>query len=52
MFRDPVCGLPLTETKEEFKAEVRGQTYHFCGEYCKRAFLRGKRIAYFCTAEV
>ena len=48
MIRDPVCGLPLTEMKEEFKAEVRGQTYHFCGEYCKRAFLRGKRIAYFC----
>ena len=21
MIRDPVCGLPLTETKEEFKAE-------------------------------
>lgn len=48
MIRDPVCGLPLTETKEEFDAEVRGRTYHFCGEYCKRAFLRGKKIAYFC----
>ena len=48
MIRDPVCGMPLTETKEEFKAEVRGKTYYFCGEYCKRAFLRGKRIAYFC----
>jgi len=48
MIKDPVCGLPLTEPKEEFKVEVRGQTYHFCGEYCKRAFLRGKKIAYFC----
>lgn len=48
MIRDPVCGLPLTEPKEEFKAEVRGRTYHFCGEYCKRSFLRGKKIAYFC----
>ncbi len=47
MIRDPVCGLPLNETNTEFKAEVRGRTYHFCGEYCKRAFLRGKRIAYF-----
>jgi starch phosphorylase len=47
MIRDPVCGMPLTETKEKFKAEVRGQTYYFCGEYCKRAFLRGKKIAYF-----
>jgi starch phosphorylase len=47
MIRDPVCGMPLTETKEEFRAEVRGRTYHFCGEYCKRAFLRGKKIAYF-----
>ncbi len=26
---------------------MRGRTYHFCGEYCKRAFLRGKKIAYF-----
>ena len=47
MIRDPVCGLPLTEPKDEFKAEVRGRTYYFCGEYCKRAFLRGKKIAYF-----
>jgi starch phosphorylase len=47
MIRDPVCGLPLAEPKEEHTAEVRGKTYHFCGEYCKRAFLRGKRIAYF-----
>ena len=48
MIRDPVCGLPLTDLKEEFKAEVRGRTYYFCGEYCKRAFLQSKRIAYFC----
>lgn len=48
MIRDPVCGMPLTETKPEFKAEVRGRTYNFCGEYCKRAFLQGKKIAYFC----
>ena len=47
MIRDPVCGLPLTKTKEKFKIEVRGRTYHFCGEYCKRAFLKGKKIAYF-----
>jgi starch phosphorylase len=40
--------MPLTEPKEEFKAEVRGRTYHFCGEYCKRNFLKGKKIAYFC----
>jgi starch phosphorylase len=47
MIRDPVCGMPLPEPKEEFKAEARGKTYYFCGEYCKHAFLRGKRIAYF-----
>jgi len=47
LIRDPVCGLPLTEPKKEFKAEVRGKTYYFCGEYCKRSFLRGKKIAYF-----
>lgn len=48
MIRDPVCGLPLHELKDEFKAEVRGRTYHFCGEYCKRSFLQGNKIAYFC----
>ena len=48
MIRDPVCGLPLAETKEEFKAEVRGRTYYFCGEYCKHAFLKREKIAYFC----
>ena len=47
MIRDPVCGLPLAESKEDYKTEVRGKTYHFCGEYCKRSFLRGKKIAYF-----
>ncbi len=47
MIRDPVCGLPLTDPREEFKTEIRGKTYHFCGEYCKRSFLRGKKIAYF-----
>ncbi len=47
MIRDPVCGLPLPEKKEKFKAEVRGKTYYFCGEYCRRAFLQGKKIAYF-----
>ena len=48
MIRDPVCGLSLAETKEEFKAEVRGRTYYFCGEYCKHAFLKREKIAYFC----
>ena len=47
MIRDPVCGLPLADTNTKFEAEVRGRKYHFCGEYCKRAFLRGKKIAYF-----
>ena len=47
MIRDPVCGLPLAEPKEEYKAEVRGKTYYFCGEYCKHVFLHGNRIAYF-----
>ncbi|MGW8288972.1 MAG: alpha-glucan family phosphorylase [Candidatus Bathyarchaeia archaeon] len=47
MIRDPVCGLPLAEPKEEYKAEVRGKTYYFCGEYCKHVFLNGNRIAYF-----
>jgi len=47
MVRDPVCGMPLDEREKEFKTEVRGRTYHFCSEYCKRTFLEGERIAYF-----
>ena len=46
MTRDPICGMPLDE-KTGFKTEVRGRTYYFCSEYCKRAFLEGERIAYF-----
>src|SRR4030067_3444410 len=47
MGRDPVCGMPVDEEKTEFKAEVRGKTYYFCGAYDKRTFLEGTRIAYF-----
>ena len=47
MIIDPVCGLPLAEPREEFKAEVRGKTYYFCGEYCKHSFLCREKIAYF-----
>ncbi|MCW4054346.1 MAG: alpha-glucan family phosphorylase [Candidatus Bathyarchaeota archaeon] len=47
MKRDPVCGMPVDEEKTEFKAEVRGKTYYFCGAYDKRTFLEGTRIAYF-----
>src|SRR4030067_1739129 len=47
MARDPVCGMPVDEEKTEFKAEVSGKTYYFCGAYDKRTFLEGARIAYF-----
>jgi starch phosphorylase len=47
MARDPICGMPLDEKETEFMAEVRGNTYYFCSEYCKHTFLEGKRIAYF-----
>ena len=47
MIRDPVCGMPVDEEKKEFKVEVRGKTYYFCGAYDNRTFLEGSRIAYF-----
>jgi len=39
--------MPLDEEKTEFKAQVRGRTYYFCSEYCKRTFLEEKKVAYF-----
>src|SRR3990170_8223372 len=47
MARDRVCGMPVDEEKTEFKAEVRGKTYYFCGAYDERTFLEAARIAYF-----
>ncbi len=47
MTRDPVCGMFVDEKKTEFKTQIRGRAYYFCGAYCKRTFLECSRIAYF-----
>lgn len=44
---DPVCGTPLDDGEAKFTAEVRGKTYYFCSNCCRRTFLEGGRIAYF-----
>jgi starch phosphorylase len=45
--KDPICGLPVEPEKAEFKVEVRGRTYYFCSEHCKRIFQERSNIAYF-----
>ncbi|HVC26976.1 MAG TPA: heavy metal translocating P-type ATPase [Nitrososphaerales archaeon] len=37
--KDPVCGMFVDESTAELKAQVRGVTYYFCSESCKREFL-------------
>jgi starch phosphorylase len=44
---DPVCGMPVSPEKTEFKVDVWGKKYYFDSEYCMRNFLEGSRIAYF-----
>ena len=46
MIIDPVCGTPLDE-EANVNTEVRGKTYYFCSDCCKKTFLEGGRIAYF-----
>jgi len=38
--KDPVCGMYVDPEKAVHKAQVRGRTYYFCCESCKRTFLR------------
>ncbi len=45
--KDPICGVPLDLEKTENKANVRGRTYYFCSDNCKRIFLERSYIAYF-----
>ena len=38
MAKDPVCGMPVEESKAAAKADYKGKTSHFCGTGCKEAF--------------
>lgn len=45
--KDPICGLPVEPERAEFRVEIRGRTYYFCSEHCKRIFIERSNIAYF-----
>ncbi len=47
MIIDPQCGVPIEQDPDRYKVEVRGRTYRFCSDYCRHAFLEGRRVAYF-----
>jgi len=36
--RDPVCGMSVQVASAEYRSEVSGQRYYFCGARCKRLF--------------
>ena len=39
MAKDPVCGMSVEEKEDALREEVRGVTYYFCSDTCKREFL-------------
>ena len=36
---DPVCNMEVVPTMTEIKATMNGDTYYFCAEGCKKAFV-------------
>ena len=36
---DPICGMTVTVTAETLQLDHDGETVHFCGEGCRRAFV-------------
>ena len=40
MVKDPVCGMMVDDKKTKIKAETHGQTFYFCSEACKQAFVK------------
>ena len=37
---DPVCGMAVSPKLMEIVATIQGQTYYFCAEGCRKAFLK------------
>ena len=35
---DPVCGMAVVAGMTEILTTIKGQTYHFCAEGCRKAF--------------
>src|SRR5262249_7502734 len=38
--KDPVCGMLIDEKKAAAKTQYEGQTYYFCSQECKDAFMK------------
>jgi Cu+-exporting ATPase len=37
-YKDPVCGMEITEEEEAGRYEYKGTTYHFCSTSCLNKF--------------
>jgi YHS domain-containing protein len=38
MFKDPICGMTIDETKTKHVSEHEGKKFYFCSAPCKSAF--------------
>lgn len=38
--KDPVCGMTVDPAHAAGKAEHMGETYYFCSDHCRAAFVR------------
>jgi YHS domain-containing protein len=36
---DPVCGMDVGSTISEIKTILKGETFYFCAESCRKAFV-------------
>jgi len=36
---DPVCGMTVNQRQTEIVTTIQGQTYYFCAEGCREAFV-------------
>jgi YHS domain-containing protein len=36
---DPVCGMTVNQHITEIATNIQGQTYYFCAEGCRKAFV-------------
>ncbi|MGD2036287.1 MAG: YHS domain-containing protein [Desulfobacterales bacterium] len=42
-FVDPVCGMSVKPENTDIEATVEGQTYYFCAEGCREAFVENPK---------
>ena len=46
---DPVCGMDVIPSTTDITAEIGGDTYYFCAEGCRNAFVKNPQ-KYLCSA--